>query len=81
VSNIVPIGNAQAPMAMRQRFQQGTALNNNFSDGVRDAFPILSIKGKVFRARVNGQEQALIDPASGTPAARWAAAGLKMSRP
>jgi len=67
VSNIVPIGNAQAPMAMRQRFQQGTALNNNFSDGVRDAFPILSIKGKVFRARVNGQEQALIDPASGTP--------------
>ena len=61
-NNIVPIGQAKAPASMRDRLKAGAAVNRNFSDGVRDSFPILSIKGKVFRIRVNGQETPLIDP-------------------
>jgi hypothetical protein len=60
-SNIIPIGQARVPAAMRARLQGGVALNKNFSDGVRDAFPMLSIKGKVFRIRMDGQETPLID--------------------
>jgi len=67
MNTLVPIQNAQGPLAMRQRLQAGQSLNKNFSEGVRDAFPILSIKGKVFRARVGGQEQALIDPQTQAP--------------
>jgi hypothetical protein len=52
---------------MRQRMAQGLATNQNFADGVRDAFPLLSIKGKVFRARVAGQETAFIDPQTRQP--------------
>ena len=52
-SNIIPIGQARVPAAMRARLQGGVALNKNFSDGVRDAFPMLSIKGKVFRIRID----------------------------
>ena len=61
MSNIVPIGQARAPVAMRNRLQAGSALSSNFADGVRDSFPILSIKGKVFRIRMSGQETPLID--------------------
>jgi hypothetical protein len=52
---------------MRARIAAGKSLNNNFSDGIRDAFPLLSIKGKVFRVRVDGEEKALIDPATRQP--------------
>jgi len=64
MSNIVPIGQARAPAAMRNRLQAGSALTSNFADGVRDSFPILSVKGKVFRIRMNGQETPLIDQQS-----------------
>lgn len=63
-NNIVPIDQAVAhvPAAARQRVQQGLATNKSFSDGVRDSFPILSIRGKSFHARINGQETPFIDP-------------------
>ena len=64
-NNIVPIGQATAPAAMRERLAAGAAVNRNFADGVRDSFPSLSIKGKVFRIRVDGQETPLIDPQTG----------------
>ena len=61
MTNIVPIGQARAPAAMRNRLQAGSALTSNFADGVRDSFPTLSVKGKVFRIRMSGQETPLID--------------------
>ena len=62
MNSVVPIGQAQMPAKMQQRLKAGSALSSNFADGVRDSFPLLSIKGKVFRIRLNGQETALIDP-------------------
>lgn len=61
MNNIVPINQARVPSNMRARLQGGVAINRNFSDGVRDAFPMLSIKGKVFRIRMDGNETPLID--------------------
>ena len=61
MNNVIPIGQARAPVAMRNRLAGGVATNRNFADGVRDAFPMLSIKGKVFRIRMDGQETPLID--------------------
>ena len=61
MNNVVPINQARVPSNMRARLQGGLATNRNFSDGVRDAFPMLSIKGKVFRIRMDGQETPLID--------------------
>ena len=60
-TSVVPIGQARAPVAMQNRMKAGSALSSNFADGVRDSFPILSIKGKVFRIRMSGQETPLID--------------------
>lgn len=60
-NNVIPISQARAPAAMRERLNTGVATNRNFADGVRDAFPMLSIKGKVFRLRVDGQETPFID--------------------
>ncbi len=62
MNNIVPINQAKMPAAMAARIAQGQALNKNFSDGIRDSFPVLSIKGKVFRIRKDGQETPLVDP-------------------
>ena len=62
MNNIVPIGQAQRPAKLRERLAAGSAVNKNFSDGVRDSFPSLSIKGKVFRIRKDGNETPLIDP-------------------
>lgn len=62
MNNVVPIGQAQRPAKLRERLSAGVAVNKNFSDGVRDSFPSLSIKGKVFRIRKDGNETPLIDP-------------------
>lgn len=69
--NVVPIEQAAAnlPAAMRQRLAQGLATNQNFSEGVRDAFPRLSFKGKVFRVKIGGQETPFIDPNTRQPIA------------
>jgi len=64
MNSVVPIGQAQMPAKMQQRLKSGSALSSNFADGVRDSFPILSIKGKVFRIRLSGQETPLIDQQS-----------------
>ena len=71
MSNIVPIDQAARSISplMRQRMAEGKGVNSNFSDGIRDAFPTLSIKGKVFRARISGQETPFIDPQTRQPIA------------
>ena len=45
MNTLVPIDQARVPAAMRARMAAGKGLNQNFSDGIRDAFPLLSIKG------------------------------------
>ena len=69
MTQLVPIEQAAQSISplMRQRMAEGTALSRNFADGVRDAFPLLSIKGKVFRARISGQETAFLDPQTKQP--------------
>lgn len=64
MTNLVPIDQAKAlaPAKMRERFKTGEVINKNFADGVRDTFPTLSIKGKVFRMRQGGREQPYVDP-------------------
>jgi hypothetical protein len=64
MANIIPIDQARAlaPAKMRERFQAGTTVNKNFAEGVRDTFPSLSIKGKVFRMRQGGKEIPYVDP-------------------
>jgi hypothetical protein len=68
-TNIIPIDQARAmiPQRMQERMLQGQSMNNSFADGVRDAFPVLSIRGKVFRVRVSGEETPLIDPQTRQP--------------
>jgi hypothetical protein len=61
-NNVVPISQAKVPAGMRARVDAGKTTNTNFSGGIRDAFPLLSIKGKVFRMRKDGQEVPIIDP-------------------
>jgi hypothetical protein len=69
MSNIIPIDQAARTVSplMRARMAAGKGLNQNFSDGIRDAFPTLSIKGKVFRARISGQETPFIDQQTRQP--------------
>ena len=52
---------------MRERMAKGNALTRRFADNVSDSFPVLSIRGKVFRVRADGQEQAYKDPQTGHP--------------
>jgi hypothetical protein len=66
-NEIIPIHQAQAPARMRERMAQGLAVNKNFSDGIRDAFPTISIKGKIFRFRHQGEEQLHVDPQTRYP--------------
>jgi hypothetical protein len=62
MSNIVPIGQARMPAGMKARVESGRATNKNFSGGIRDTFPVLSIKGKVFRLRKDGKELPILNP-------------------
>jgi hypothetical protein len=52
---------------MSDRLKSGTAINKNFAKGVSDSFPRLSIKGKVFSIRKDGEERPLLDPQSHRP--------------
>lgn len=69
MTNLVPIDQATAlaPAKMRERVAAGGGLNRHFADNVSDSFPVLSIRGKVFRVRADGQEQAYKDPETGHP--------------
>lgn len=69
MTDLVPIEQAAAlaPSKMRARMSTGTALTRHFADNVTDSFPVLSIRGKVFRVRADGQEQAYKDPQTGHP--------------
>lgn len=64
MANIVPFDKLNAshlPAKMRARIEQGLIANQNFADNIRDAYPTLSIKGKVFRFRQSGSEQPHVD--------------------
>lgn len=65
MNNLVPINQARAPSKVQQRMAAGKGIAHNFSDGIRDAFPVLSIKGKNFSVRMEGQTNPLIDPNTG----------------
>ncbi len=67
MNNIIPIDQAQGAAAMRAKLAAGNAVNRNFSEGVRESFPVLSIKGKVFRHRLGGNETPFIDPQTRQP--------------
>lgn len=67
MTNLVPIDQAQRSALVAQRRAAGKSMNQNFADGIRDAFPVLSVKGKVFRARISGQETPFIDPQTRQP--------------
>lgn len=66
-NNVVPIGQAKRPAGMSERLKAGTSINKNFARGVTDSFPRLSIKGKVFRIRMDGEERPLLDPNTRAP--------------
>lgn len=61
-NNIIPIGQARMPAAMKARLQAGVAVNKNYAEGVFDSFPRLSIKGKNFALRVDGDTKTIFDP-------------------
>jgi hypothetical protein len=61
MNSLVPISEARAPAAMRERMKQQLATNRNFTDNVVESFPMLSIKGKVFAKRQDGLTQQYVD--------------------
>jgi hypothetical protein len=66
-NELVPIGQAKMPAGMKARLAAGAAANKNFAEGVADSFPRLSIKGKNFAIRVEGQTNVLRDPHTKIP--------------
>jgi hypothetical protein len=66
---IVPLEQASRQISplMQKRMAEGKGLNSNFADNVRDSFPMLSIKGKNFRARISGEETVFLDPQTRQP--------------
>lgn len=66
MTKLIPLeqARAMAPAKMQDRINAGKAVNTNFSAGVRESFPILSIRGKVFRIRAEGKEEPYVDPAT-----------------
>jgi len=67
MNNIIPIEQAHRSKAMIERLKAGTSINRNFADNVGDSFPKLSIKGRVFRIRIDGKETPLIDQQTRQP--------------
>lgn len=82
-NNMIPISQARnkGPGQMLDRLRSGSALSSNFADNVADAFPRLSIKGKVFRVRVDGQEAIAKDPNTGYPLAALDVVLINGSKP
>lgn len=68
MTKIVPINTARPPQRLQQRMQSGVTTTKNFADNVVDSFPRLSIRGRAFRVRFNGEERnvgQVIDPNQG----------------
>jgi hypothetical protein len=63
--NLVPIDINQMPVAMRARIASGVAVNTNFSGGIIESFPMLSIRGRAFYVRTGGQDYPYLDPNTG----------------
>jgi hypothetical protein len=62
--NLIPIDINTLPVSMRARMLAGS-VNTNFSGGIIDSFPMLSIRGKAFFVRMGGQDYPYIDPSTG----------------
>jgi hypothetical protein len=70
MSNITQYGNQAlppAPARLRQKLQAGVATTSGFTEGVRDSFPTISFKGKVWSVKFQGQQTVLKDPQNGYP--------------
>jgi hypothetical protein len=65
MGNLVPIGQSRPPSKLMAR--QGSTSASNFTDGVADSFPRLSIRGKAFWVKANGKEfrAGAVDPNKG----------------
>lgn len=65
MGNLVPIGQSRPPSKLLAR--QGSTSASNFTDGVADSFPRLSIRGKAFWVKANGKEfrAGAVDPNKG----------------
>lgn len=66
-NNVIPISQAKPPAKMRERLAAGQGLNKNFASGIRDSFPRMSIKGKVFSLKIDGKLETMMDPQRSTP--------------
>ena len=62
--NLVPIDVNTLPVSMRARMLAGS-VNTNFSGGIVDSFPMLSIRGQAFYVRMGGQDYPYINPEDG----------------
>ena len=66
MGNLVPINQSKPPSKLLER-KGATTSASNFTEGVADSFPRLSIRGKAFWVRVNGKEYraGAVDPNKG----------------
>lgn len=62
-NSLIPLDqiHSHLPSKMVQQRQAVGSANRNFAEGIRDAFPTMSIKGKVFTFRHLGAEQVALD--------------------
>jgi hypothetical protein len=67
MGNLVPINQSKPPSKLLARKGATSTSASNFTDGVADSFPRLSIRGKAFWVRVNGKEYraGAVDPNKG----------------
>jgi hypothetical protein len=55
-NQLTPLNPAQLPAAAQQRLAQGKGIAKNLTEGAGAPIDILSIRGKNFRERINGEE-------------------------
>jgi hypothetical protein len=67
MGNLIPINQSRPPSKLLARKGATSTSASNFTDGVADSFPRLSIRGKAFWVRVNGKEYraGAVDPNKG----------------
>jgi hypothetical protein len=65
MGNLVPIGQSRPPAKLMAR--TGSTSASNFTEGVADSFPRLSIRGKAFWVKISGKEfrAGAVDPNKG----------------
>lgn len=56
-NNVIPFG--KLPSALQARVQQGQKLNQDLAAGITSGFAVISVRGKVFRIKHQGEERAV----------------------